>query len=135
MVNMDKSKMENLEVGDKTETKPNNPYTENKSSDIGTEESNGHMDTDTDKHLGTTRHDEDDRVVRKTDRTTKKRSVLRKQFAELIGRHDKKLTNRDLVCYMKTNCSIIRGDIPVNPKARNSMKSFKKKLHRLKLMR
>ena len=38
LVNMDKSKMENLEVGDKTETKQNNPDTENKSSDIGTEE-------------------------------------------------------------------------------------------------
>ena len=126
MVNMDKSKMENLEVGDKTETKPNNPYTENKSSDIGTEESNGHMDTDTDKHLGTTRHDEDDRVVRKTDRTTKKRSVLRKQFAELIGRHDETLTNWDLVCYMRTHCSIIRGDIPINPKVRISMESFNK---------
>ena len=47
LINMDKSKIENLEVGDKTGTKPNNPDTENKSSDIGREELKRHTDTDT----------------------------------------------------------------------------------------
>ena len=126
LINMDKSKIENLEVGDKTGTKPNNHDTENKSSDIGREELKRHTDTDTDQPLGKTCHDEDNRKVsqRKMDRTTKKRSVLKKQLTELIGRHERTLTNWDLVSYMKTHCSIVRGDIPVNPKVRSSMESF-----------
>ena len=78
--------------------------------------------------MGTARRDEDDLVIpqRKMDRTTKKRSVLRKQLVGLIDRHEETLTYWDLVCYMKTHCSIIRGDIPVNPKVRNSMESFNK---------
>ena len=78
--------------------------------------------------MGTARRDEDDLVIpqRKMDRTTKKRSVLRKQLVGLIDRHEETLINWDLVCYMRTHCSIIRGDIPINPKVRISMESFNK---------
>ena len=46
LINMDKSITENLDVGDKTETDPNNPDTENRSLDIGNEKSNGHTNKD-----------------------------------------------------------------------------------------
>ncbi len=62
--------------------------------------------------------------LRKMDRTTKKRSVLKKQLIELIDSHERTLTNWDLVRYMKTHCSIVKGNSPVNPKVRSSMESF-----------
>ena len=88
LVNMEKSKTENLDVGDKTETDPNKPDTENKSLDIENEKSNEHTDKDN------IRKDNSRRTPkRKMDRTTKKRSVLKKQLIDLIGRHEAALTN------------------------------------------
>ena len=95
LINMDKSKTENLDVGDKTETDPNNPDTENKSLDIGNEKSNEHTNKDK------IRKDNNRRTPkRKMDRTTKKRSVLKKQLTELIGSHERTLTYWDLVRYV-----------------------------------
>ena len=89
-------------------------------------QTNKQTGTDTDKPFGMTCHEEDNRKVpqRKMDRTTKKRSVLKKQLTELIGSHERTLTHLDLVRYMKTHRSIVLGDIPINPKVRSSMESF-----------